>query len=80
MLVLSRRKGEAVRIGQCIRLRVVSIGSQQVRLAIEAPPDVALHREEVFDRIAEANREAARSELPGLGEVPSAEERSDQTP
>ena len=69
MLVLSRKPGEALLVGNEIRLRVVSVSGQQVRLAIEAPAEVAVHREEVFERIAAANREAAAAtdlELPRL--------------
>lgn len=60
MLVLSRKEGEALRIGPNLRVVVVSVSSHQVRLAIEAPEHVAIHREEVFERIADANRQAAR--------------------
>ncbi|MDJ0847873.1 MAG: carbon storage regulator CsrA [Myxococcota bacterium] len=59
MLVLTRKPGEALLIGQGIRLQVVSVSRHKVRLAIEAPDDVAIHREEVFERIAGANRDAA---------------------
>lgn len=50
-----------MRIGDAVRVRVVSVSGQQVRLALEAPDDVPIHREEVFQRIAEANREAAQA-------------------
>lgn len=59
MLVLSRRNGEAVQIGPQIRVRVVAIGGNRVRLSIEAPSEVAVHREEVYRRIEAANREAS---------------------
>ncbi len=58
MLVLSRKPGESLRIGSNVRITVVSANSRQVRIAIEAPDDVPVHREEVYDRIAAANREA----------------------
>lgn len=61
MLVLARRPGERVRIGPDVRITVVAISASQVRIAIEAPDHVAVHREEVFERIEEANREAARA-------------------
>lgn len=60
MLVLSRRPGEALRIGTELRVRVISISGRHVRLGIEAPDHVSVHREEVFESIARANREAAR--------------------
>ena len=59
MLVLSRKAGEALRIGPQIQVRVVAIQGGQVRLAIDAPPEVVIHREEIYQRIAEANREAS---------------------
>ena len=59
MLVLSRRNGEAVQIGPDIRIRVVSVSGNRVRLSIEAPPEVGVHREEVYRRIEAANREAS---------------------
>ena len=62
MLVLTRRSGESLRIGTDVRITVISSTGTQVRLGIEAPAHVAVHREEVFERIASANREAA--ELP----------------
>ena len=59
MLVLTRRSGESVRIGADVRVVVISASGNQVRLGIEAPAQVPIHREEVFDRIARANRDAA---------------------
>ena len=60
MLVLSRRNGESVRIGADIRVTVISSAGGQVRLGIVAPEEVAVHREEVYERIARANLEAAQ--------------------
>lgn len=59
MLVLTRKQGEALVIGDDVRIRVVSVSGGQVRIAIEAPDGVAVHREEVYERIVRANREAA---------------------
>lgn len=65
MLVLTRKNGESLRIGAEVRLTVLSAGGGQVRIGIEAPRSLAIHREEVFERIEEANREAAGAS-PGL--------------
>jgi carbon storage regulator len=62
MLVLTRRRGESVTIGPDIRVVVLGMKSGQVRLGIEAPPAVAVHREEVYTRIQEENRLAARTQ------------------
>ena len=51
MLVLSRRKNEAIVIGDTISIVVVDIRDGQVKLSIEAPPEVPVHRREVFDAI-----------------------------
>lgn len=59
MLVLTRRAGESVRIGSEIRVTVLSAAGGQIRIGIEAPSRIAVHREEVFDRIVAANLEAA---------------------
>jgi carbon storage regulator len=64
VLVLTRRNGECLRIGSDVRVVVLSASGQQVRLGIEAPAHVAVHREEVYERIAQANTAAASSELP----------------
>ena len=59
MLVLTRRPGESVRIGPDVRITVVASTGGQVRVAIDAPDDVAILREEIFERVASANVEAA---------------------
>ena len=63
MLVLSRRCGEGVTIGPDIRVVVLGVKSGQVRLGIEAPAAVAVHREEVYVRIQEENRLAAKTQV-----------------
>lgn len=54
MLVLSRKAGERIRIGEDIWLMVVAIQDDKVRLGIDAPPKVRIHREEVWQAIQEA--------------------------
>lgn len=51
MLVLSRRKDESVIIGEDITIRVIEIRPGVVRLGIEAPKDVPVHRQEIYDAI-----------------------------
>lgn len=60
MLVLTRRHGESVRIGPDIRVTVVASTGGQVRIAIDAPQEVGIFREEIFERVACANVEAAQ--------------------
>ncbi|MEX1028740.1 MAG: carbon storage regulator CsrA [Paenibacillaceae bacterium] len=59
MLVLSRKKGESIMIGDDIELVVVEIKGDQVRLGVKAPKDVSIYRHEVFHAISEANQEAS---------------------
>jgi carbon storage regulator len=59
MLVLTRRIGESIRIGDDIVIRVIELQRGQVRLAIEAPRQIPVHREEVYEQVQEENRRAA---------------------
>ena len=60
MLVLTRKTGETITIGDDIKIYIQEIRGNQVKLGIVAPPTVAVHREEVYLRIQEENRRAAR--------------------
>ncbi len=62
MLVLSRRAGEKIVIGNEIVIEVLSISGEGVRLGITAPGETSVHRFEVFAEIQEANRAAAISD------------------
>lgn len=66
MLVLSRKTGEVITIGNDIKITLVSIDRGVVRLGIEAPRDVPVHRKEVYDRIVELNRQAATSDVASI--------------
>ena len=59
MLVLTRKLGESVTIGDNIKISVIDIKGRQVRLGIEAPPNMTIHREEIYARIHEENQRAA---------------------
>lgn len=63
MLVLSRRRGEGVTIGPDIRVIVLGVRDGQVRLGIEAPQHVEVHRDEVYARILRENRLAAQTDV-----------------
>ncbi len=60
MLVLSRKKDEKIVIGDSITLMVIEIRGDKVRLGIEAPRDVSVHREEVYEAIKRENQKASR--------------------
>jgi len=51
MLILSRHLGESVKIGDEVTVTVLGVKGGQVRLGFTAPPNIAVHREEVYERI-----------------------------
>ena len=57
MLILTRRVNETLNIGTEITVTVLGVKGYQVRLGVKAPRDVAVHREEIFDRIQAHKRE-----------------------
>jgi len=61
MLVLTRRIGESIIIGQNIKVMVTDIQGNQVRLGIEAPTEIPVHRGEIYERIKEQNLKAAQA-------------------
>lgn len=63
MLVLSRKRKEAIMIGEDIEIKVLSIEGDQVKLGIEAPKSTDIHRKEIYIAIKEENNEAANISL-----------------
>jgi len=51
MLILTRRIGEVLRIGDDVSITILGVKGNQVRIGIDAPKDVAVHREEIYQRI-----------------------------
>lgn len=64
MLILTRRIGETVMIGSDVTFTVLGVKGNQVRLGINAPKNVAVHREEIYDRI---KREQGEEGIPPQG-------------
>jgi carbon storage regulator len=74
MLVLTRKLGENIRIGDSVKITVLEVRSGQVKLGIDAPPEVKVHREEIYARIQEENRRAQRWKSEGAQAPPAAED------
>jgi carbon storage regulator len=60
MLVLSRHRDESIMIGDDVVVTIVDIRGDKVRLGIDAPQDVPVHRQEVYEAIKRENEKAAR--------------------
>lgn len=58
MLVLSRKKGESIMIGDQIEVKILAVEGDQIKLGIVAPKSVKVHRSEIFEAIQEQNKEA----------------------
>ena len=59
MLILTRKEGQSIRIGDDIEISVIEVKGRQTRIGIKAPSGVPIHREEVLQRIRSENRQAA---------------------
>lgn len=57
MLILTRRTGESIMIGDSVEVKVLGIRAGQVKIGVEAPKDMPVHREEIFNRIREEERQ-----------------------
>jgi carbon storage regulator len=55
MLILTRRVGETLMIGDDVTVTVLGVKGNQVRIGVNAPKDVAVHREEIYERIRKEN-------------------------
>jgi carbon storage regulator len=64
MLILTRRVGETVMIGDEVTITVLGVKGNQVRVGINAPKSVAVHREEIYERIKREQQGEAAAEKP----------------
>jgi carbon storage regulator len=64
MLILTRRVGETVMIGNDVTVTVLGVKGNQVRIGVNAPKDVAVHREEIYERIKREEDGDTRSGAP----------------
>lgn len=63
MLILNRKKNESIMIGDDIEIKIIDIDGEQIKLGIDAPNHVDIHRKEVYMSIQEANNEATQQQL-----------------
>ena len=61
MLVLTRKLGESIRIGDSIVVKIVDLDGRHVKLGIAAPKNITVNREEIYERIQKENRAAVTS-------------------
>ena len=71
MLVLRRKLGEVIRIGDAVRVRVLEFRGNQVHLGLEAPPEVKIFREEVYRTMTKDGENAADARSNGMSEMTS---------
>ncbi|MFV2046282.1 carbon storage regulator CsrA [Metabacillus sp. YM-086] len=69
MLVLTRKIKESIKIGEDIEITILSINGDQIKLGINAPKDVEIHRKEIYLSIQESNTEAASISSNILNEI-----------
>lgn len=68
MLLLTRKLGENIRIGDDVKITIVEVKGNHVKLGIDAPPSIKVHREEIYERIQqERQRAGAAGTSPGSG-------------
>jgi len=62
MLILTRRVGETLMVGDEVTVTVLGVKGNQVRIGVNAPKEVAVHREEIYQRIKQEQEEEAKTE------------------
>jgi carbon storage regulator len=83
VLVLTRKVGEGIAIGDDVKIIVMQIKGKQVRLGIKAAPTTAVHREEIYQKIQEENRAASQPRKDSLdvaGDILGANREVGQVP
>ncbi|MGL4981650.1 MAG: carbon storage regulator CsrA [Treponemataceae bacterium] len=69
MLILSRKLNEKIKIGNDITLTIIEIRGEQVKIGVEAPKDVKVFRQELYNAIQDENKAASNIDLAGLGDI-----------
>jgi carbon storage regulator len=68
MLILTRRVGESIIIGDNVTMTVLGIKGNQVRIGVEAPKDISVHRKEIYERIKQEHSTSASQKIEEGGE------------
>lgn len=71
MLILTRKVGESIKIGNDIKIMVVNVEGGQVRIGIDAPRNVIVHREEIYEKIVSENKMASKASKLDLQKIAS---------
>ncbi|HEX8948114.1 MAG TPA: carbon storage regulator CsrA [Dissulfurispiraceae bacterium] len=66
MLVLTRKADQIINIGDDIRIKILEIGNGYVKLGIDAPKEMPIYREELYEKLKQLNRESARVDIERL--------------
>ena len=61
MLILTRRPGESLHLGENIKIKILSVQGKQIKLGLDVPKDMTVYREEVYLRVQAQNKEALES-------------------
>ncbi len=69
MLVLTRKLGEVLRIGDGITVKIIEIKGKQVKVGISAPVDLSIYREEIYEKIQSENRLSAELSMDIFGKI-----------
>ena len=69
MLILTRKLGESIIIGENVQLSVVEINKNNIKIGINAPKDITIYREEVFEKIKEENEMSSTSGIVDLADI-----------
>ena len=79
MLILTRRVGETLKVGNDVDVTVLGVKGNQIRIGIKAPKNVAVHREEIFDRIQREAELAQRGDSRGNAAKSDAQPQQEET-
>ncbi len=69
MLVLTRKLGEVLRVGQSITISIIDIKGKQVKIGIEAPVELPIYREEIYEKVQAENRLSSTLSIDEFGRI-----------